>query len=187
MAEVDTRHPTTGSSDSTAALTLRDMTPDRVERVMARLWTRMSSIYGADRWERAYGAQWAEPWAQILGHCTLGDVVRGIGVAERDTSGRLPTAGEFRGWCRQHPPGTFAGSAAPAAMPTLRQLARSTEAGRRWLALMWLDGLAPRPEGASQAEMVDALDEADVSEMRRRVRVELAALRELYGRQESAA
>lgn len=169
MAELDTRPHTTGSSDSTEAVRLLDMTPDRQDRIMGRLWTRMSSIYGADRWERAYGAQWAEPWLQALGHCTLGDVVRGIDQAERDTSGRLPMLGEFRGWCREYQPGTFAGAAAPAPLPSLRKLASRTSIGRQWLALMWIDGLTPRPAEVSQADMVDALDGADIADMRRRV------------------
>jgi hypothetical protein len=163
----DTKHRTTECSDSTAQR-LRDMTTTRQTTVLARLWTRMCSIYGADRWERAYGAQPAPGWAQALGHCTPQDLARGISRCERDDSGRLPTLGQLVTFCREHQPGTFAGASAPDArpLPSLEQLGARTAAGRRWLAYMWLYGILPRPPRATDSVLEAMLGDADLESMR---------------------
>ena len=119
------------------------------------------SIYGADRWERAYGPSPAPSWVDGLAHCTLADLARVVEEAERDDSGRLPTLGVARLWAKEFQPGTFAGAAAQhRTLPSLPELASSSEVGRRWLAV-------------AKGEETDPA-------MQARVEAELAKLREKY-------
>jgi len=135
---------------------------------MAKLWTRMSSIYGADRWQRAYGAEPAESWREVLGRLTLDDIARGIGRAERDDSHRLPTMGQFLTMCYEYPAGQVPPQARQQRLPDVRTLSERTAVGRRWMAFWQLEGLVPRT--LSDEEIHDRLAGADVEEMRRQVK-----------------
>lgn len=163
----DTRPHTSGSSASMQ--TLRQMSEETRSKAMRRLWARLGGIYGADRWERAYGATPSAAWLDALGERTLADVTRAVETAEADDSGRIPTLGQFRSWCRRYSPGTFAGAYAPMPVPdeprSLPDLMSRTKTGRAWLALMRLDGVIPR--GATTiAELDEALEGFDIATMR---------------------
>lgn len=135
-------------------------------------------MYGADRWERAYGATGAAEWVQALGAFTLDDLARGIERAERDDSGRLPTLGQFRMWCREFAPGTFAGNAPPSRtpLPALPDLAWRTKAGKAWLALMYLDGHLPQPVDVTADHLEHWMADCDIADMRRQVERERHAI-----------
>ena len=106
---------------------MASLTKAKQSEVMAKLWRRMGEIYGLDRWERSYGAESSAVWLSVLGPRTLDDLARGIGRAEQDTSGRIPTLGEFSAWCREYQPGTFAGASLPGRDGRRMMLADSAE------------------------------------------------------------
>ena len=118
----DTKPPTTESHVS-----MLNLTSDKQAKAMARLWTALSSIYGASRWEREYGAQPSDAWRHTLCACTLDDLARGVEKAQRDDSGRLPSAGQFRGMCQG--PKQY-----PDALP---HLSSSSETVKHWH-FMWV-------------------------------------------------
>lgn len=175
----DSRPPSSACSDSTQT-PLRNLTTDEQSRVTRRLWARLSAAYGADRWERAYGATVPEAWADALGGCTLADLARGIERCERDDSGRLPTLGQFRVFCREFAPGTFAGASRPSPpttpLPALPDLCAQSVTGRQWLAFMRLEGMVPMG-GATMNDLDRELGDADIDAMRARVAAETARIR----------
>ena len=167
---VDTKPHTQDLPDSTAVL--GTLTTERQSTAMRKLWRRMFNIYGADRWERAYGPEPTDDWLFGLSHCALADIARGIGKCERDDSGRLPTLGQFRALCREYQPGTFAGAAAPPreypALPALADMCGKTNQGKQWHAFMKLEGMIQM--GTSTMDDLDRdLGDADIDEMRRKV------------------
>lgn len=143
----------------------------------------MCAIYGADRWERAYGAEPSRAWADAVGHCTLDDIARGIGVAESVYSQWLPTLGQFRAWCRKVQVGTFSGSAGGelSQMPRLEDLGGASASGQQWLAYMRFEGLVATPPEMPFSAIEDALEGADVQGMRDRVERETKRLRARSG------
>lgn len=168
---------TTASTASTAVtdtVRLRDMHPDPRSRIMARLWTRMSGIYGASRWEREYGADPARAWEDGLGGATLNQITEAISIAERDTTGRIPTLGLFRSWCLSTPVDHFE------PLPSLPHIAGKTPEGRRWLAFMHFEGILPMPEGVTLETVGEALEDSNIAEMREQVRVQRAHLENRY-------
>lgn len=157
-----------------AAIPLRDMHPDPRKRTMEHLWTRMAGIYGASRWEREYGAEPSRAWTDGLGGMTMNQLAEGIGIADRDTSGRIPVLGLFRSWCLsgtadRHEP-----------LPSLEHLAGETPAGVRWLAFMRLEGVLPTPENITPDDIETALEDCNIADMRDRVQAELNHLRNRY-------
>lgn len=131
---------------------------------MARLWTRLAAVYGSDRWERAFGTDAPDEWRCALGHVTLAGIARGIERAEGDDSGRLPTLGVFRGWCREyavHQP------TRPALTHQEREASAST--ARAWRAFWWLEGIEPTPAGVTMDDIEAALAERDIGDMREQV------------------
>ena len=146
---------------------------------MRKLWERMAAIYGADRWERSYGAQFLPPWLAALSAYTLADLARGIGRAERDDSGRMPQLGQFLAWCREFQTGTFAGASRPTpALPGLARLEGKarTATGKLWFAYMRHAGVIPMGT-ETQESVAEALAGADLDAMRRRVAREEHAAR----------
>ena len=175
--EADLKHPGTASTEH--AQTLGKMTTEGQSRAMRKLWERMAAIYGADRWERSYGSQPAAVWLSVLGPRTLDDLARGIGRAEQDTSGRIPTLGEFSAWCREYQPGTFAGaSKPPPPLPGLAQLEgrNRTATGKLWFAFMRHEGIIGMGNETPES-VAEALRGADIEAMRRRVEREEHAAR----------
>lgn len=151
---------------------------------MERLWTRMAGVYGADRWERSYGATPDPSWTSALGARCVDDILLGVERAEADDSNRLPTLGQFRAWCRRHQPGTFAGASTPVQhqpLPSLERLGSGTPAGRRWVAFMRLEGVIPTPAGVTFEQIEDALEDANIEEMRNQVRDETRRLKRRIG------
>lgn len=131
----------------------------------------MAAIFGADRWERAYGADPSDDWLLALGHCTLADIARGIERCERDDTGRLPSLGQFKSMCREFQSGTFAGASKPMPagnLPALADMCSRSAKGRQWHAYMKLRGIVPM--GDSTMDDLDRdLDGCDIDDMDRRV------------------
>ena len=158
---------------------MASLTKAKQSEVMAKLWRRMGEIYGLDRWERSYGAESSAVWLSVLGPRTLDDLARGIGRAEQDTSGRIPTLGEFSAWCREYQPGTFAGASKPP--PPLLGLAQlegktRTATGKLWFAFMRHEGIIGMGNETPES-VAEALRGADIEAMRRRVAREEHAAR----------
>lgn len=129
---------------------------------------RMSSIYGADRWERAYGATMPPAWRHRLGLRTLAELAQGVALAERDDSGRLPTLGILATMCRQYPHGQRTPQEpARQQLGDLRSMAERTAVGRAWAAYWQLEGLVPRT--MSEEEIEERLENADLDAMRAQV------------------
>lgn len=166
-AATDTRPPTNDSSDSTATTAttrLRDLTKERKAAVMRRLWDRMGAIYGADRWERAYGAQWSEEWLSTLAGRTVDDIARGLDRCRADDSGRLPTLGQFAYFSRP-----VAAFSEHRPLPSLASLAHRSAVGRKWLAFMWYEEIVPRPQNVTMDVLDEWLIDADIAAMREQV------------------
>lgn len=174
-----TRPPTSESSASTAPtapIPLRNMTSERQAAVMQRLWDRMSAVYGADRWERAYGAQWSEEWLRTLAGRTVEDIARGLDRCRADDSGRLPTLGQFAHFTRpvaayqEHRP-----------LPSVASLAQRSAAGRKWLAFMWYEEIVPRPANVTMDVLDELLIDADIGAMREQVEQGKRAIAKRFG------
>jgi hypothetical protein len=140
------------------------MTPERQAAVMQRLWDRMGAVYGADRWERAYGSQWSREWLRTLSQRTVDDIALGLDKCRVDDSGRLPTLGQFAYFSRpvaayqEHQP-----------LPSVASLAQRSAVGRKWLAFMWYEEIAPRPEHVTMDLLDEWLIDADIPAMREQV------------------
>jgi len=130
----------------------------------------MQDIYGADRWERAYGAEPSESWCQVLGRLTLDDLARGLGRAERDDTGRLPSIGQFLTMCYEFPSGQRHPEPRQRRLKDVRTLGERTAVGRRWVAFMEHEGILPRTLAVEQLD--EALGTADLEDMRGRVAAE---------------
>ena len=143
----------------------------------------MAGVYGADRWERAYGATPTDAWSVGLGHATIDDLLRGVEKASRDDSGRLPTLGVFRMWCREFAPNAFAGASVPSqrALPNLDELAKRTTSGQRWLAFWWHEGLKRRPQHITDEQLAAMLKGADIDDMRRQCKEQRTTLERRNG------
>lgn len=131
---------------------------------MQRLWDRMSAIYGADRWERAYGAQWSDEWLRALSGRTVADIAQGLDRCRTDDTGRLPTLGQFAQFSRpvvayqEHQP-----------LPSVDTLAKRSATGRRWLAFMWYEEITTKPSNVTMDLLDEWLIDADIPAMREQV------------------
>lgn len=179
MATAATSRPhSSESSDSTKTLRLREMHEEPRSRVMRRLWDRMAELYGAGRWEREYGAQPNDAWVSALSSRTVADIARGVEAAQRDEGKFLPTAGAFARWCTPH---SIGGAEYNQPLPSLEHLAGGSSVGRQWLAFMHLEGIVPRPPGMTHEQIEDALEHANIQDMRTQIARESARIRKLAG------
>jgi hypothetical protein len=140
------------------------MTPERQAAVMQHLWDRMGAVYGADRWERAYGAQWSPEWLRTLAGRTVDDIALGLDRCRADDSGRLPTLGQFAYFSR---PVVAYQEYRP--LPSVASLAQRSAVGRRWLAFAWYEEIAPRPPHVTMDLLDEWLIDADIPAMREQV------------------
>lgn len=111
-----------------------------MDRVMVRLWERMTEIYGP-RWSSGYGEPGGKAfktWSRALKNASTDNIKRGLGrCLQRDEQGWPPTLPEFMGMCeaRTHPSHRVAITRQPkyakpevaaAAMKRIRGLLEST-------------------------------------------------------------
>ncbi len=112
---------------------LRELDQETRSRVLQRAWIRLASAYGADRWERAYGAN-PHVWEDALRSCTVEDLSRGITAAEQDAGEWLPTVGKFVRMCKSWRTAGGYGAATqtvPALAETEEQRKARVESGRK--------------------------------------------------------
>ena len=104
---------------------------------------------------------------------TVEQLAAGIAIAERDTSERLPTLGQFKAWCRTEPRDNYQ------PLPRLEHAAGRTPEGQRWLAFMRLEGLQRLNTEMTIEEAKAILADCDIEEMRERSKEHLARLQNL--------
>lgn len=143
---------------------------------MRKLWDRMGEIYGADRWERAYGTDWSREWLRALGGRTLDDIARGLERCRADDSGRLPTLGQFAHFSR-----TVAAFQEHKPLSSVGTLAMRSKAGRQWLAFMWYEEIIPRPPRVTMTLLDEWLIDADIPAMREQVERGKRAIEKRFG------
>jgi hypothetical protein len=106
---------------------LRDLPPTKRDEAMARLWTKMATLYGEVGWIAHAPESQMHEWASVLGHRTLADIARGLKRLEERPGDWPVKVSAFRDLCREYQPGTFAGNALPPAREDSRLLGHDRE------------------------------------------------------------
>lgn len=149
-------------------------------RAMRRLWKRLADTYGA--WfTRDFGVEPNDAWVSAMRGVTLDEVAIGLSALPQRYPDRAPNPLQFWQLCR-NPQGSTAEQRAlearmqHKALPGPESLAGRSKEGRRWLAFWYIEGMRPQPEHVTAEQLDEWLGDANLDEMRAKVRTQREAI-----------